>query len=919
MLVGRAAETATLEHALSRARAGQGSVLVLRGEGGVGKSSLLDVAEQMADGCQVARAAGVRSEMELPYAGLQQLFAGLAHDIDRLPGPQADAWRAAFGQTARSRSGHYLVCMAARALLAQIARAQTLVCLVDDVQWLDRASANALAFVARRLDSDPAALVFASRPVADSDPLAGLPELVVGALSTSDARTVLANALSSPVDPAVLDRILAEARGNPLALLELPRNADPDRLAGGFGVGFGASLEGRIESAFAARLGDLPLPTRMLLVVAAAEPVGDPAILWRAASLLSIAADAVEPAEDAGLIRIGARVTFRHPLVRSAVYDSATPTQLRRAHGALARATDPDRDPDRRAWHLAASTRGPSEAVAAELERSAGRAHARGGYFAAAAFLERAMELSADPSDRGRRALAAANLKELAGAPDAVTRLLAVAESGPLDPESRARATRLRGRGAFVTNRAEDAANALLHAARDLEIFDPDASRETYLEALSAALFATTRSGSTSPADVARAALAAPRPTAGARPSDLLLEGIATLVVEGSQSATPRLREALHTFADEDLPPETQVRWMWLASRMSVLLWDDTAWRSLAPRASRLARDAGALTALTAALSSEMALLVLTGDLDAADILADEAEGIAIGAGIQPLPYGPAVIGAWRGRSPDVDALLDSSLTSVTARGEGMGIALVHWARALLHNSRGQYEEALADAQRSISYPPAMLYSHWGLVEAIEAAARRGNWHQGEHALRRLAASTRASGSDWAMGVEARCTAALARDATAEQHFQEAIDHLERTAMTADLARAELLYGEWLRREKRRADARQHLRIASTLFTQMGMESFAQRTHLELLATGSTGTRIPQSRPPDLSAQELRVAQLASKGNTNQEIASQLFISVSTVDYHLRKVFRKLDINSRSKLHLVLPHGDSGSRPSGTR
>ncbi|MEA2450168.1 MAG: hypothetical protein QOG63_2100, partial [Thermoleophilaceae bacterium] len=591
---------------LAAARAGQSSVVVLRGEAGVGKTALLEFAGERASGFRVARAAGVESEMELAFAGLQQLCAPMLARLDHLPRPQRDALRLAFALSEGAPPDRFLVALAVLSLLSDVAEERPLVCLVDDVQWLDRASAQALAFVARRLLAESIALVFAVRASSEEQELLGLPELTVDGLRNGDARALLASVIRGPLDERVRDRIVAEARGNPLALLELPRALTPAELAGGFARPGALPLSGPIEYSFRRRLAALPAKTQRLLLLAAAEPVGDSVLVWRAADRLGIGVEAVDAAETAGLCEFGARVRFRHPLVRSAVYRAASPEDRRVMHRALAEATDADIDPDRRAWHRAQAAPGPDEDVAADLERSAGRAQARGGLAAAAAFLEQAAALTPGSARRAERALAAAQAKHQAGAPDAALGLLAAAQAGPLDELQRARVDLLRGQIAFAVNRGRDAPPLLLAAAKRLEPLDVGLARETYLDALWAAMFVGNLADGGGLPEVARAARGAPPASQPARAADLLLDGLALLNTDGYAAATPTLRRALGAFRGTDITREEGLRWLWLACRAAGDLWDDESWHVLATRQVEFARDAGALTVLPVALNSRI-------------------------------------------------------------------------------------------------------------------------------------------------------------------------------------------------------------------------------------------------------------------------------------------------------------------------
>ena len=881
-------------------RAGAGRALVVRGEPGVGKTVLLDYLAARASGCRVARAAGVQSEMELAFAGLHQLCAPMLDHAESLPLPQRAALRTAFGLSAGPAPDRFLVGLAVLGLLSETAGDRPLVCVVDDQQWLDRASAQALGFAARRLAADPVGLVFAAR--VPGEDVAGLPELVVEGLADDDARELLESVLPGRLDARVRDRVIAETHGNPLALLELPRGLTPAQLTGGFGVSGAVSLDGRIEESFARQLEGLPAQTRRLVQLAAADPTGDPVLVWRAAGRLAIGAGAAGPAVEAGLAEFGARVLFRHPLVRSAAYRSASVQTRQELHGALAEATDPAVDPDRRAWHRAQAAPGPDEEVAAELEQCAGRAQRRGGLAAAAAFLERSAGLTLDSARRAQRALAAAQAKYRAGALDAALGLLAMAQAGPLDQLQRARGELLRARIAFASSHGRDAPPLMLSAARQLEALDVRLARETYLEAFTAALFV----GRLSPAvgDVARAARMAPPPPAPARAPDLLLDGLALLVTEGYAAGTPALRPALLAFRSQDISTEEGLSWLWLAERAAMAVWDDETWHVLVSRHIKLARDAGALSELPLAIRSRILLHTHAGELEQGAALIAEAQAVASVTGSQLAPYGATGLAAWRGREAEATELIQANLDSATSRGEGRGVTS-HYSAALLYNGLGHYGKALAAAEVACEYDDIGVLG-WSLTELIEAAVRSDQPARASGALRRLSETTRASGTDWAVGTEARSRALLSEGETAENCYREAIERLGRTRMRPAVARAHLLYGEWLRRENRRRDARVELRTAHGLFTTTGIEAFAERARRELLATGDTVRKRTVETVSELTAQEEHIARLAVNGRTNVEIGTQLFLSTRTVEWHLSKVYTKLGVGSRRELGQAL-------------
>jgi DNA-binding CsgD family transcriptional regulator/tetratricopeptide (TPR) repeat protein len=899
-LADRLSERGVLDRFVARVRAGEGRALVLRGEPGVGKTVLLDYLGGRASGCQIARAAGVQSEMELAFAALHQLCAPMLDHAERLPPPQRAALRTAFGLAAGPVPDRFLVGLAVLGLLSETAGERPLVCVVDDQQWLDHASAQALGFAARRLAADPVGLVFAAR-VPGKD-VAGLPELVVEGLTEGDARALLESVLTGPLDARVQDRIIADTHGNPLALLELPRGLTPAQLTGGFGPSSAVPLDGRIEESFARQLETLPAQTRRLVQLAAADPTGDPVLVWRAAGRLAIGAGAAGPAAEAGLAEFGARVRFRHPLVRSAAYRSASAQTRRELHGALAEVTDPAADPDRRAWHRAQAAPGPDEEVAAELEQSAGRAQRRGGLAAAAAFLERSAGLTLDPARRAQRALAAAQAKHRAGAPDAALFLLAMAQAGPLDELQRARGDLLRAQIAFASSHGRDAPPLMLRAARQLESLDIGLARETYLEAFTAALFA----GRLSPAvgDVARAAHMAPAPPGPARAPDLLLDGLALLVTEGYAAGTPALRRALLAFRSQDISAEEGLSWLWLAGRAAMAVWDDDAWHVLASRHVKLAREAGALNELPLAVRSRILLHAHAGELAEGAALIAEARAVADATGSQLGPYGALAVTAFRGREAEATEVIQATMDGVTSRGEGRGVTS-QYAAALLYNGLGRYHQALAAAELVCEYDDIGVLG-WSLTELIEAAVRSGQPARATGALQRLSETTRASGTDWALGAEARSRALLSEGETAENCYREAIERLGRTRMRPAAARAHLLYGEWLRRENRRRDARTELRTAHDMLSAMGIEAFAERARRELLATGATVRKRTVQTVSELTAQEAHIARLAARGRTNAEIGAQLFLSTRTVEWHLGKVYTKLGVGSRRELRRAL-------------
>ena len=642
------------------------------------------------------------------------------------------------------------------------------------------------------------------------------PDRFLVGLADNDARSLLESVLTGlagPLDAQVRDRIIADTHGNPLALLELTRGLTPAQLTGGFGVRKAVPLDGRIEESFRRQLEALPAQTRRLVQLAAADPSGDPVLVWRAAGRLAIGAGAAGPAEQAGLAEFGARVRFRHPLVRSAAYRSASVQTRQELHGALAEATDPVVDPDRRAWHRAEAAPGPDEDVAAELEQCAGRAQRRGGLAAAAAFLERSAGLTLDPARRAQRTLAAAQARLQAGAPGA-------APPGP------------------------------------------------------------------------------------ARAPDLLLDGLALLVTEGYATGTPALRRALLAVRAHGISAAEGLSWLWLASRAAMAVWDDETWHVLASRHIKLARDAGALSELPLAVRSRILLHAHAGELAEGTALIAEAQAVADATGSQLSPYGALGIAAFRGREAEATELIQATMDGVPSRGEGRGVTS-QYAAAVLYNGLGRYDQALAAAELVCQYDDIGVLG-WSLTELIEAAVRSGQPARASGALQRLSETTRASGTDWALGAEARSRALLSKGKAAENCYREAIERLGRTRMRPAAARARLLYGEWLRRENRRQEARAELRTAHGLFTAMGIEGFAERARRELLAAGDTVRKPTAETASELTAQEAHIARLAVDGRTNVEIGAQLFLSTRTVEWHLGKVYTKLGVGSRRELPRAL-------------
>jgi DNA-binding CsgD family transcriptional regulator len=908
--VGRRAEREAVEQVLVQARSGRSGALVVRGEAGIGKTALVDQAREAAasSGFRVESSVGVEAEAQFAFAGLHQLCSPLLGRLAKLPDPQQAALGVAFGLRAGPAPDRFLVGLATLTLVAEVAEERPLLCLVDDAQWLDEASAQVLAFVARRVSAERVALLFGLRDsgAGDNHPFAGLPELRLTGLGKADALALLAAAVREPLHDGVRDQIVAEARGNPLALLELPHNAHPARLAGGFELSDVLKVPHRVEDGFRRRSAHLPAETQLLLLVAAADPTGEAAQLWRAAAHLSIDPEAAAPAEQAGLLEIDTRVRFRHPLVRSAVYQAAAPPDQRRAHGALAAATDPRSDPDRRAWHRAQAVLGTDEETAAELERSADRARARGGLAASAAFLQRAVELTPEPAARAARALEAAHAKHNAGSTEAALDLLTVAAAGPLDALQEARVELMRAQIAFRLTRGSHVPGMLLDAADTLVSLDAALAREAYVEAIEASFHAGRFAPVHYVREVAVAAQEAAPLATSSRPIDLLLNGLATRFTRGYEASVPSLERALEALSDDDSEFDNG-RWLWLACHVGAMLWDDEKIYVLASRAVRLAREAGALATLPAALNALASVLVLTGELGRAAELFAEEEAITRATGAPPLPNARLVLAAWRGVQPGTPEFFATTVEGATARGEGLTVSSAEVSVAYLHNGLGNYDSALGAASR-LSELDELAHSSVALPELVEAAVRANQPERAAAALDTLESRAGASRTQWALGMAARSRALVSTGPSAEDRYREAIERLGSCRMATHLARAHLVYGEWLRREGRRRDAREQLRTAHGLLSDMGAEAFAERAARELRATGEH-PRERTAQPTDaLTPHEAHIARLVATGATSREVASQLFLSPRTIEAHLRSIFRKLGITSRRQLReLRLP------------
>lgn len=879
-------------------------MLVVRGEAGIGKTTLLEYLVEGASEFNVFRASCVESEMELPFAGLHDLCGPMLGRLGLLPEPQREALSVALGLASGDPPDRFLVGLATLTLLAETAEEQPLLCVIDDAQWLDHVSAQVLGFVGRRLLAESVALVFTARtPVPAPDPLKGLPELHLGGLDAAVARDVLATVIPGPLDVGARDRIIAETHGNPLALLELGRG----RLAGGFALPPTDSLSRRIEDEYVERLGELPIEDQQLALLAAADPVGNVTVLQRAALSLGHDLVTVDRTRAAGLFDIGTTVHFRHPLVRSAVYRTAEAEDRRAAHAALAAATDPETDADRRAWHRAHATLEPDESVAQDLIDSADRARCRGGMAAAAAFWARAAELTPDPGVRASRSITAAEVATAAGDFAAAQALLGAAEIVPLEELRAAQVQRMRARVAFSLRRGSDAPGLLLAAAQRLDAVDRPLARQTYLEALLAAV----HTGRAAYGVVAPAVLAAPLEEEPAGPQDLFRRGLAVRMTDGYVQAAPFLKEALRQYRAGPIDPD----WGNAYNLVAMELWDADTCFELASGRVAMARANGTLSWLPAALGNLAMMHVQAGEFDRAAGVMAEADGVDPGSRSGMLRHVGLHLAAGRGEAAAFLDLFNVVVARAGARGVAAAVSYAQYGKAVLYNSLGEYGVATEAAQRA-SEADEVVVSSWALSELVEAAVRSDQSEEAMRASAQLSAVAEAAGTGWALGSAARGRALLAEGPAAEALYREAIDRLSGTRMLFPTARARLVYGEWLRREGRRVDAREHLRMAFETFTMMGSQSFGERARRELVVTGEKARKRSDSTRSDLTPQEEQIAQLARDRLTNQEIGAQLFLSARTVEWHLRKVFDKLAIGSRRELDAALKRRE---RPVGVR
>ena len=906
MLLGRHVECRRIEMLLAEAKAGRSGTLVVRGAAGIGKTALLEHARTRAEesGFRVESCTGFESETNFAYAGLHQVCAPLLEHLPALPRPQQRALGVALGFEDGSAPNTFLVSLAALGLFSEAAERDGLVCLVDDAQWVDAASMDVLAFVGRRIEAERLAMVFGVRDgEVRTALLTGLPELRLSGLGDADARLLLDTIVSAPLDDEVRERIIAEAHGNPLALVELPFDRPRARLASGLAPADLPDVSSRVQTEYRDRAAALPEQSRRLLLLAAADPTGDPLLLRRAAEHSGVDLESAAHAESAGLIEIGTRVRFRHPLARSAVYLTADPADRRSAHAALAAVTDATADPDRRAWHAAQATAEVDENVASELERSAARARARGGYAAAGSFLLRATQLTPDAGTRARRALDAAHAAHEAGDSETALDLLATTDAGPIDDLHRARSALLRARISFRLTRHPEVPEMLLRAASDMTPFDPDLARETHLHALDAALVI----GGPTARHVAEAALADPSLAHAGRPIDRLLWGLSATMIRGFDAGVPPLHDALESMSGDDPSDPGVKRYppsLWLAARSAVgILDDDLAFR-LAEAHVRSARASGAVLGLADALNFHANILALGGELARAGELAGMSIAITESAGWVPMRHGATIVSAWRGDAVTVTRLSELTLQDPGNAAEGAEVALAAYATAVLNNALGDYRKAQQAAQIACDCV-ALSLSSVGQAEMIEASVRAGDLPSAVRALDELSRRAAACDTPWSRGLEARSRALTISDDTAEEHYRAAIEHLENSRLTGEAARAHLVFGEWLRREGRRQEARDELRLAHDLLVRIGADGFAGRAAKELVATGEHPRRRAEQATDELTPQELQVARHVATGATSREVGAQLFLSPRTIEAHLRSIYRKLGITSRRELKKI--------------
>jgi DNA-binding CsgD family transcriptional regulator len=903
-LLGRDAEREAIDELLASARDGLSTVLMLTGEPGIGKTRLLEYAAAAAADLRVIWLAGVESEIQLAFGALHRLLRPFLGRLAGLPAPQRDALSVALGLCAGEPPDRYLTGLATLTVLAGVAADQPVLCLIDDVHWLDRESAEALAFTARRLHADSLAFIFAARPqdggLTAFDALAGRQ---LGGLEPLDARVLLALAVEGSLDPGVADQLVAGTGGNPLALIELTAQLSSEQFAGVAPLPARLPVSRMLDDYFRAAVGALPADTRRLLLLIAAAPTHDAPLIWRAAGRLGLSARTAGAAAERGIVTREALPAFRHPLIRSAVYNDADSAQRRQVHAALAAACDSAGDAERSAWHRAEAAAGADDQVAAELEAAAERAMARGGYSEQALFLSRAAELTQSPDGRAKRLLAAADAHLIAGDPAAAEVLLDIAVADLNGPVPRARALRTRAAVEMFHVRVANVPAMLLAAVTELGSADPGMTWDLLFRAMHAALMAREHVVGTTLLDVAKLTAAAwhdpGSPGCGA---DLLMEGLAVRVAEDHARAAPVLRSALARLRAAAELRETGIPLGVLVSFATDELWDIEARRELTDRIAAAGRGQGALYALGLTLLVAAQTKITAGrfaDADACYVQADDyfaATGFPAHGAINR-----AQLLAWTGREAELHTAVAGIASLAESFGQGHMTKMGLHALCVLELGLGRYQSALDHALEIFrDDPPAV--GNLVLPLMVEAGLRSGHHDAAAAALARMTERAQAAATPWGLGLLARCQALTGTGEHAEARYQDSVELLSQVPAALDLAHTRLLFGEWLRRRRRRGEARRQLRAAHQLFDSCGAVPFAGRAHAELLAAGEQVSKRNVPARNDLTPQERQVAALAAGGSTNAEIASRLFITVSTVEFHLNKVFRKLGISSRRQI-----------------
>lgn len=902
MLVGRDSERAAVVALLDQARVGRGAGLVLRGLPGVGKSALMDDAVSMAEGLLVLRTSGIESESPLAFAALQRLLQPAMVLVDRLPRRQATALRAVFGEV-EGDGDRFLVFLAALSLFAEAAEAAPVLAVIDDTQWLDQASAAALLFVARRLQAEPVALLFAAREGSSlSFDSAGLPSIAVGDLDAVAASALLGERAGGPIPPGVLERLMAGTGGNPLALVELTGALSPDQLTGRTPLPAQLPLTEGVERAFLDRYRRLPEGARTFLLVVAADDCGRGSIVRAAARVLGAGGEAIDAAEVSGLIRgQDDALELRHPLVRSAVYGAATSSQRRRAHAALAAVLVGPEHADRRAWHRAASVEEPDDAVVADLDQVAERAASRGGHEAASAAWERAAELTPAGELRAFRLLSAAGTAWLAARPGRARALADAARLHAADPVLLADIDRLRARVEWNIGSAAVGHRILLQAAREVAGADPDRAREMAMMAAAAATFGADSGVGIDPAgfvgDVATAA--PPKPHC----AGLLLTGFASVARGDLADGATAFRQA---FADCDPAGDTD-----LASNLGIAamhLGEDAVVLGQYGRQVIQGREAGAVVLVLYGLTRRAVSEISTGDWAAAAAGSAEALGLARATGQAALAGLPlawlTLLAAFRGDQAEYTACLAELEHPSRPRDEGLTSLVrcdvILWAKGVASAATP------AVALHHLEQIRHGVVQRMAAMDRLEAAVRAGDPQQARTWADDLTAFAGATGVPWAAAAAAHGQALLSDGANAQSLYELALERHTHSAHKAARARTQLAFGEFLRRSRRRVDARTHLRAALQTFDDLGAAPWAERARQELRASGETARKRDPSTAATLTPQELQVARLVRQGLSNRDAAAQLFLSPRTIDFHLRNVFAKVGVTSRTGL-VALP------------